>query len=123
MEFKGHSAGRETLPKYFSPESGGDYYWLPDQIDVDSVSGFEVRVISDCIASRGDLPSFRTPYICSVIGISTPPAFASCIAALVVKIPSATMPCIPATISGSFRPRPHSTPTPLSGESPPAQAG
>ncbi len=40
--------------------------------------------------------------ICSVMGISTPRARASPTAAVVVKIPSATMPCIPARISGNL---------------------
>ena len=54
------------------------------------------------MASRGDLPWCRMACICSVMGISTPRACARPTAAEVVKTPSATMPCMPAMISGSF---------------------
>src|SRR5712692_7595383 len=59
--------------------------------------------------------------ICSAMGISTLNFCASPMAALVVCTPSATMPCMPAMISGSLRPFPSSTPTVRLRERPPVQ--
>jgi hypothetical protein len=71
------------------------------------------RCASSVHGSRhGELcPGCRMACICSVMGISTPRARARPTAAVVVKTPSATAPCMPARISGSLRPRPSSTPT------------
>ena len=56
-----------------------------------------------------------------VMGISTLAFRASPTAALVVNTPSATMPCIPAMISSSLRPRSSSTPRLRLRDSPPVQ--
>src|ERR1051326_4027989 len=82
-------------------------------------SPFPGRLISSWMASRGALPSCRMAYICSLMGISTLCLRARPTAAFVVRTPSATMPCMPATISGSLRPRPNSTPTLRLRDSPP----
>src|SRR5258708_7782473 len=79
------------------------------------------RDINSRMASRGERPSFKMACICSAMGISTRCFLARPRVALVVSTPSATMPCIPAMISGSPRPLPSAAPTLRFRESPPVQ--
>src|SRR6187402_153385 len=86
-----------------------------------SYSPLPGRVIRARIASRGAWLWWRTWFICSVIGISTPWIDASPSAAEVQRTPSATFPFRLSMISGSFRPLPSSTPTVRLRESVPVQ--